>query len=272
MGPGEPGGDRDRLLAPGQRQSQEGASRRRPKRSPFGCSRVLLSCQILSAQCTWCPLPCLGLASLLALQCCTPCPPYTSSHQGGGPFPCPSLSAWAFVNGWSLKHQQCLATTPLCWNIHFFSAFCGVCCFVLVLICFGFFLLPGLVSGFWLLWRHSQEGWQMSCSSWGFEISTAKNGQSFSASRQAWRRQRLGTAEAMGGNISLRLLITLNGAMLGGCSLFATLTWGGQERIKRSIIKAYLDLKFFPSWVPDRKHSAAKSPKRPVRNSHLVFM
>lgn len=78
------------------------------------------------------PLPCPGLASLFALQCCSRCPPYTSSHQGGGSVPCASLSAQAFGNRWSLKQQRRQATTPFCWNIPFFFAFC------VVFFCFGF--------------------------------------------------------------------------------------------------------------------------------------
>lgn len=75
--------------------------------------------------------------------------------------------------------------------------------------------------------------------------------------------------EAERANPSSLLLITLNGSVLGGSSLFEKLTGGGQESIKTQITKAlsWLEiLLLFCSWS---QTSSCKIPKRLVCNSHL---
>lgn len=70
-----------------------------------------------------------------------------------------------------------------------------------------------------------------------------------------------GIAEATGANTTLILLITLNGAMLGGSFLFETLMWGGQESMKRSIIKVLSWLEILPLFISWSQTFSCKIPK-----------
>lgn len=92
----------------------------------------------------------------------------------------------------------------------------------------------------------------MSWCSWSFEVCRVKNGQSLSnpcvrrctSSSQAQSVWDIPAAEKA--NPSLLLLVTLNGSMLRGSSLFEKLTGGGQESIKTSITKALSGLEILP--------------------------
>lgn len=140
MGPGEPGGDLDCLLAclpPGRGSPKRGRSEGGQKGAHLGALLYLWAAGYLVLSVPDAPAlhgACFSLSSAVL----HPLPSLHVLPPRRGPFPRASVSAQAFGNRWSLKDQQCLETMPFHQNIPFFIAFWV-----------GFFcLLPDLVSGF----------------------------------------------------------------------------------------------------------------------------
>lgn len=206
----------------------------------------------------------MGLAPLLALQCCSHCPPFPL----GEGLCCMLLSLPKHLaigshlnisRAWKPHHFM-----EMSLSVPFLFAFCDLLMGWVFL--FFFYLLPSLVSGFGLPASTARK--DSRCHGLA-EVCTGKNGQSFSASCEALHK---GIAEATGANITFPLVIILNGAVLGGSSFLETLMWVGQKSIlKNQLLKPHLDLNFFPCSVLDPQHSAVKSLKRLVCNTHLVF-